>query len=67
MSLFSAQERHQQDTESSSGGQEKIPGGLVKVVFISVDGTIHRLLEKISVAKRDTKMNVTYCSYSSRV
>lgn len=60
-SLFSAQEGHQHDTESSSGGQKKIPGGLVKVVFIPVDGMIHRLLEKLSAAEKHQN-DVTYCS-----
>lgn len=32
--------------------QEKLPGVCVKVVFILVDGKIHRLLEKTSVAEQ---------------
>lgn len=52
MSLFAAQEGHQCDPDSSSGEQEKIPGGLVEVVFILGDRMIHRLLEKISVAEQ---------------
>ena len=32
--------------------QEKLPGVCVEVVFILVDGKIHRLLEKTSVAEQ---------------
>lgn len=59
-SFYSAQEGHQQDTESSSGGEKKIPGGLVKVVFIPVDGMIHRLLEKTAAEKHQNKYNLFF-------
>lgn len=52
-------------TLKALGGKEKVPGGLVKAVFTLVGGMSRRPLEKVSEAKRNTRVTLTIVLDSS--